>query len=310
MKSKHCGQTKGLQPVVSSFDRCNSIPHYQFMKNEPSVAQAWVASDSRPRRQFRLAFTLIELLVVIAIIAILAAMLLPALSRAKLRAMGISCMSNGKQLGTAYIMYANDNNDYALNSFEWCGGSVAAVPDAVNEDIVKASTTYPNLTSTKVFRCPSDRSGLLSAGQVRPRNRSYAHNAGVGKASMYAQVNIGNGTYREITKLSAITAPGPSAVFLFIDEHENSINDSHFYAFRDMSKFTGEKWLDAPSGRHGNSTGFTFTDGHAEIVKWVSDVQKAQIAGGVVSPNTHSSFLGVPTARDHAWFTNHTGVFK
>ena len=259
------------------------------------------------------AFTLIELLVVIAIIAILAAMLLPALSKAKLKAQGISCMNNAKQLGVAYLMYAHDNNDTALPGFgynripSWCDGWLASVPDAIDQNLVKASPTFPYLNSTPVFRCPSDLSGLKgSGGVIQLRSRSYAVNGAFGNSSWH-QPNVPPFNY--MTKISAITAPGPSLIYVLIDEHENSINDSHFYPFRNLKAYDN-RWLDAPSGRHGNATGFTFADGHAEIHKWAdSDVRRVQIAGGAVGAND-IRFLPNAGPKDHAWFTNHIAAFR
>jgi prepilin-type N-terminal cleavage/methylation domain len=257
------------------------------------------------------AFTLIELLVVIAIIAILAAMLLPALSRAKRKAQGIACMSNGKQLGLAYLMYAQDNNDIALpgNGYsgvpEWVGGRVDVTPDAVDENIVRNSPTFVYANSTKVFRCPSDMAGFQFKGTVTPRNRSYSVNGAMGRSAFHDK-NIP--PFKRAIKLGDITHPGPSSVFVLVDEHENSINDSHFYPFNNLKSYEN-RWLDAPSGRHGNATGFTFADGHAEIHRWVdSDVTQARINGGVVGPR-NIDFLPVVGPRDYAWFTNHIAAF-
>jgi prepilin-type processing-associated H-X9-DG protein len=106
-------------------------------------------------------------------------------------------------------------------------------------------------------------------------------------------------------KLSDFTAPGPSDKFILLDEHENSINDSHFTAFRDMRTYGNQSWFDVPAGRHGNSTGFAFADGRAEIHKWVdSQIQKI-VYGPNDTPIYDTTMNGSPGPRDYDWFVNH-----
>ncbi len=267
-------------------------------------------------RRIGRAFTLIELLVVIAIIAILAAMLLPALGRAKKKANGMSCMSNSKQLVTGFIMWANDNNDYCLYSWSgtddrgnpaWCSGQLRGVPDAVNENLIKESPTFQYVPSLKVFRCPTDRSAFVYAGEKRPRIRSFSMNGYLGQGGGTVPGNCP--PFKSAIKMSDLTRPGPSDIFVFLDEHENSINDSHFTSFRDMVNFGNQGFLDTPAGRHGNGTGFAFADGHAEIHRWVdSSVEKVKYGSG--DTPAYEPGLGTPGPRDFGWWTNHTAAFN
>ena len=222
-------------------------------------------------------FTLIELLVVIAIIAILAGMLLPALSKAKLKAQGILCMGNMKQMALAWTMYVGDNNDtLPPNQSDWIepqkerkwvlGTMILGEPDWLGHTNIlylKQGKLGPYLAeSHQVYKCPGDRSMAAIRGNSHPRVRSVSMNG-----YLAADVYLNQGL-RVAFKLNEIMDPSPSQTFVFIEERADTIDNNFFavgsLAFQDPSR-SKTRWIEIPANYHDNASTLSFADGHAVI---------------------------------------------
>ena len=235
-----------------------------------------------PRRS---GFTLIELLVVIAIIAILAAMLLPVLRAAQMRAWGAGCLSNTRQLMIAWTIYSSDNNEKLVSYSDWCLGTMSWQASSQNSDTTllvgpqPAGQPQPLLASyirnPGIFKCPADR--YQNANTPSPRVRSVSMNGALGDGGSGPQVegtNPGNRQYygaggtlnKNAQKTSDIRRPVD--VFVMLDEEPDSINDATFMLNPGYSP-NGETWRDLPASYHGNGCCFSFADGHAEIHHWL-----------------------------------------
>jgi prepilin-type N-terminal cleavage/methylation domain-containing protein/prepilin-type processing-associated H-X9-DG protein len=236
-------------------------------------------ADRATRRGRRgVAFTLIELLVVIAIIAILAALLLPALAKAKQRALNIACLNNVKQLEVCWHLYALDHNDILPpnNSIALIGGGIGAsaatwcsnyVYDVDPAGIINC-LLFPYNTSLPIYHCPADRSTITTeAGVKLPqlRWRSYNMSLCINGEPELDPLSWCNPSFSRFTQ---IKNPNPDRLFVFLDVQEDEIFDCTFGMPSLQYWGDVQVWWDIPASRHSQGCNLSFADGHAEHWKW------------------------------------------